>query len=172
MAKSGNKTAKRTAAYGVFVALAMILSYVETLIPINIGIPGVKLGLANLVVLVALYLMTPWDAFFISMVRILLTALSFGNLAALAFSAGGGLLSYLTMLFCVKKKVFGKVGVSVSGGITHNIGQLLVAAVVLENTAVFTYFPVLLLSGTVTGTLLGLLGAQIVTRLPKVTENL
>lgn len=160
----------RVAQYGIFVALAMILSYVETLIPINLGIPGVKLGLANLVVLVALYQMTAVDAFFISLVRILLTAMTFGNMTALAFSAAGGLLSYLCMLFCVKKKVFGKVGVSVTGGITHNLGQLIVASMILTS-AVFTYLPVLLLSGTVTGALLGILGAQIATRLPKSRDN-
>ncbi len=170
--KEKKRKGNRTAAYGVFVALAMILSYVETLIPVSIGIPGVKLGLANLVVLVAFYSLGAVDAFFISLVRILLNAFTFGSMAALAFSAAGALLSYLMMLLCIRKKIFGKVGVSVTGGVSHNIGQLLVASFVLENTAVFTYFPVLLLSGTVTGALLGLLGAQIVTRLPKTTDNI
>lgn len=171
MNKRRKTGANRTVSYGIFVALAMILSYVETLIPVSIGIPGVKLGLANLVVLVALYQMTPLDAFLISLVRIVLTAMTFGNMTALAFSAAGGMLSYLCMLLCVKRQIFGKVGVSVTGGITHNIGQLVVACFVL-NAAVFTYLPVLLLSGTITGALLGILGAQIVKRLPNNTENL
>lgn len=158
--------AERAALYGVLIALGMIFGYVETLIPLSIGIPGVKLGLANLVVFAALYMMRPVDAFFISMVRILLTGLTFGNLFALLYSFAGGMLSFLVMKLCKERGWLGKMGVSVAGGISHNLGQLLVAALVLENTAVFTYFPVLLLSGTVTGALIGMLGGLVLKRIP------
>lgn len=158
--------AGRAALYGVLIALGMIFSYVETLIPLSVGIPGVKLGLANLVVFAALYMMRPVDAFFISMVRILLTGLTFGSLFALFYSFAGGMLSFLVMKLCKERGWLGKMGVSVAGGISHNLGQLLVAALVLENTAVFTYFPVLLLSGTVTGALIGMLGGLVLKRIP------
>lgn len=157
--------AERTALYGVLIALAMILSYVETLIPISIGIPGVKLGLANLVVFVALYRMSPWGAFAVSMVRILLVSFTFGSLAAAWYSFAGGMLSFLVMWFCKKKELLSGTGVSIAGGISHNLGQLLAAAVVLESGAVFAYGPVLLLAGTVTGFVIGLLGGRMIRRL-------
>ncbi|MDO4521822.1 MAG: Gx transporter family protein [Eubacteriales bacterium] len=157
---------RKVALYGVLIALAMIFSYIETMIP-SIGIPGVKLGLANLAVLAALYLMSPLDAFFISVVRIFLTAITFGNMFALWYSLAGGLLSLAVMTVCKKKKWLDQMGVSIAGGITHNLGQLLVACMVLESAAVFTYLPVLLFSGTLTGALIGLLGGMILRRLPQ-----
>lgn len=166
--KQRKSHAKRVAMYGVLVALAMILSYIETLIPVSIGIPGVKLGLANLAVFTALYMMDAVDAFFISMVRILLVGFTFGNLFALLYSFAGGILSYLVMLLCKKKDWLDKLGVSVAGGISHNIGQLVIAAIVLENAAVVTYLPVLLLAGVVTGALIGMLGGLVIRRLPNV----
>ena len=161
------KPASKAAGYGVLIALAMIFSYIETLIPISIGIPGVKPGLANLVVFAALYQMGAMDAFVISMVRILLVGLTFGNLFALLYSFAGGILSFFVMYICKKKDWLGEIGVSIAGGVFHNIGQLIVASVVLENTAVFTYLPVLLLSGTVMGALIGLVGGMVIKRLPK-----
>lgn len=166
--KKNKKTAaQRVSMYGICIALAMILSYIETLIPINFGIPGIKPGLANLAVFTALYLMTPVDAFLISMIRILLISITFGNLYALLYSMAGGILSFAVMLLCKKKRLFGKTGVSIMGGVFHNAGQLLVAAAVLENTAVFVYFPVLLISGMCTGALIGLAGAMVLRRLPE-----
>ena len=159
--------ASRVAVFGMLTALAMILSYVETLIPISLGIPGVKPGLANLAVFTALYMTTPANAFGISMVRILLTAFTFGNLYSMLYSLAGGILSFLLMLLCKKKDWLNKTGVSIVGGVSHNLGQLAVAAAVVENTAVFAYFPMLLLAGTAAGTLIGLLGALILARLPK-----
>ncbi len=157
---------RKTALYGVLVALAMIFSYIETLIPIPIGIPGVKPGLANLVVFAALYRMGPLDAFVISMVRIVLVGITFGSLSAMLYSFAGGIFSFLIMWLCWKKDWFTRVGVSVAGGVSHNIGQLAAAALVLESGAVFSYLPVLLLSGTVTGALIGLVGGLILERLP------
>ncbi len=158
--------ASRTAIYGILVALAMILSFVETLIPINLGVPGVKPGLANLVVFVCLYLCGAGAAFSVSVVRITLVAFTFGNLSAFLFSLAGGLLSFAVMWFCKSKGLLSKTGVSIAGGVTHNLGQLTVAALVLENAAVYTYFPVLLLAGTMAGALIGILGSLILRRLP------
>ena len=161
-------SAQKVALYGVLIALAMVLSYVEMLIPLPVGIPGVKPGLANLVVFLALYTMTAKEAFLISMVRILLVSITFGNGSAFLYSMAGGILSFLVMWSFQKKDFLLPVGVSIAGGIAHNAGQLLMAAVILENGAVFTYFPVLLAAGCITGGIIGFLGEQIRKRIIRV----
>ena len=154
-------SAQKVALYGVLIALAMVLSYVDMLIPLPVGIPGVKPGLANLVVFLALYTMTAREALLISMVRILLVSITFGNGSAFLYSIAGGILSFLVMCIFQKKDFLLPAGVSIAGGIAHNVGQLLMAAVILENGAVFTYFPVLLAAGCITGGIIGFLGEQI-----------
>ena len=154
-------SAQKVALYGVLIALAMVLSYVEMLIPLPVGIPGVKPGLANLVVFLALYMMTAREALLISRVRILLVSITFGNGSAFLYSMAGGILSFLVMWIFQKKDFLLPSGVSIAGGIAHNVGQLLMAAVILENGAVFTYFPVLLAAGCITGGIIGFLGEQI-----------
>lgn len=161
-------SAQKVALYGVLIALAMVLSYVEMLIPLPVGIPGVKPGLANLVVFLALYTMTAREAFLISMVRILLVSITFGNGSAFLYSMAGGILSFLVMWIFQKKDFLLPTGVSIAGGIAHNVGQLLMAAVILENGAVFTYFPVLLAAGCITGGIIGFLGEQIRKRIIRV----
>ena len=161
-------SAQKVALYGVLIALAMVLSYVEMLIPLPVGIPGVKPGLANLVVFLALYTMTAREAFLISMVRILLISITFGNGSAFLYSMAGGILSFLVMWIFQKKDFLLPAGVSIAGGIAHNVGQLLMAAVILENGAVFTYFPVLLAAGCITGGIIGFLGEQIRKRIIRV----
>lgn len=160
-------TPRRVALCGMMVALAFILSYVEHLIPFNFGIPGVKLGLANLVVLLALYTLDLRDAFVIAVIRIVLTGLTFGGLFSMLYSLAGGLLSFVLMAFLSRKNLLGTSGVSICGGIAHNVGQLLVAMCVLETGNVWYYFPVLLISGAITGTLIGLVGGLMVGRLQK-----
>lgn len=159
--------AQKAALYGVMIALAMILSYIEVLIPLPVGIPGVKPGLANLVVFFALYAMTPGEAFLISMVRIVLVSITFGNGSAFLYSMAGGICSFLVMYFCKKKEILLPTGVSIAGGIAHNIGQLLMAAAILENGAVFTYLPVLLAAGGITGGIIGLIGGMVRQRIIK-----
>ena len=154
-------SAQKVALYGVLIALAMVLSYVEMLIPLPVGIPGVKPGLANLVVFLALYMMTAREALLISMVRILLVSITFGNGSAFLYSMAGGILSFLVMWIFQKKDFLLPSGVSIAGGIAHNVGQLLMAAVILENGAGFTYFSVLLAAGCITGGIIGFLGEQI-----------
>ena len=148
--------ARKIAESGAFVALAMVLSYVETLIPINFGIPGMKLGLANLAVVTALYLLGASQALEISVVRIVLMAFIFGNLAAMAYSLTGGLLSFAAMALLYRRESLSPLGVSAVGGAMHNLGQLLAAAAAVENLQVFYYLPILLAAGTVTGVLLGI----------------
>lgn len=156
---------KKIATYGVMAALAMILSYVEMQLPAFVAIPGVKMGLTNIVVIVALYKMGNKSAIFINIVRIIAVSLLFGTLMSFAFSFAGGMLSTLVMILLKKTDKFSAVGVSVAGGITHNIGQILAAMLLLNTKAIIWYLPVLWLSGILSGLLIGLIGAIIVKRI-------
>ena len=157
--------AKKTAYMGMLTALAFVFSYLEFLIPINLGVPGVKLGLANLVVIVALYLAGGKAAFTLSLARIVLAGFTFGNLASMAYSLAGGMLSLAAMALARKTGLFSVTGVSVVGGVSHNIGQMMAAALVVGAASLLPYLPVLLLSGTAAGTAVGLLAAMAVRRL-------
>lgn len=159
--------AKKTALFGLMVALAFVFSYLETLIPLNIGIAGVKLGLANLVVVTALYTMPKRDAFFIAVIRIILVGITFAGVSTLIYSLAGGLLSFAVMCLLQKSKHFSVIGVSLAGGIAHNIGQILVAALVMQTPRIVYYLPVLALSGVVTGILIGIISRIIIERLNK-----
>ncbi len=151
--------------FGVFTALALIFSYVETLIPINFGIPGAKLGLANLVIVTVLYKARWQDAFLLSVIRIVLAGFIFGNLFAILYSLAGGLLSLAAMTMIKQRGSFSVIGVSMAGGVTHNIGQLIVAMLVVETYQVGYYLPVLMISGLVTGALIGLVCKEVIRRL-------
>jgi len=162
---------KNVPLYGVLIALAFVLSYVEMLVPVPLGMPGVKLGLANLVTLVALYLLPAPGAAAVALCRIVLAGFTFGSMSSMVYALCGGVLSFAVMLLCKKLPAFSPVGVSIAGGVAHNIGQLLCAVLVLKTVGLSLYFPVLLASGTVAGTLVGLLGALLLRRLPKRGEK-
>ena len=157
---------KHKAAYfGVFTALALIFSYVETLIPINFGISGAKLGLANLVIVIVLYKTGGKEALLLSVTRIVLSGFLFGNLFAILYSLAGGLFSLAVMGLVKRRKSFSIIGVSMAGGVTHNIGQLIVAMLVVETYQVGYYLPVLMLAGLATGTLIGVISREVLNRL-------
>ncbi len=156
---------RKTAYLGMFLALALICSYVESLIPFYFGIPGVKLGLTNIVVVVMLYEIGAKEAFCISMLRILLAGFLFGNPFSILYSLSGGLLSFFVMLALKHTKKFQIVTISVMGGIFHNIGQLCAASVVVENYNLFYYAPMLLIAGFITGFLIGILAVEMTARL-------
>lgn len=158
---------KKIATYGLLIALAFIFSYIEFLIPINFGVPGIKLGLANLVVIVTLYISGIPAAFAISILRIILNAFTFGNVAAMIYSLAGGLLSLGVMIIAKKTGKLSTLGVSVLGGVFHNVGQIIVAIIVLETSRLVYYLPVLIISGMVAGIVIGIIAAQIIKRLPK-----
>ena len=162
---------KKIALYGLLIALAMLLSWVESMIPIPFPVPGIKLGLTNLVIIVALYELGARDAFILSMVRILLVAFTFGNTAALLYSLAGGILSFLVMVLLKKTDKFSMAGVSVAGGVAHNVGQIAVASVLLA-TNMAGYLPALLISGCVAGVLIGLLGSEVARRVHGVVQKL
>ncbi len=157
----------RIALYGMLIAAAMILSYIETFIPVFAAVPGMKIGLANIVVVFALYSMGTKQAAAISAVRILLVAFSFGNLFSMAYSLAGAVLSLAVMALMKKSGAFGVAGVSVAGGVCHNIGQLILAAFLLETSRLMYYLPFLIISGAVSGTAIGILAAVVIKRMNK-----
>lgn len=169
--KERDQKARRIALYGMLIALAFIFSYIESMVPLPIPIPGIKLGLANLVNVVGLYTIGVVGTAAVSLVRIVLVGFTFSNMFSMIYSLAGGVLSLLAMVLARKCGAFSKAGVSILGGIFHNIGQLTVAALVTKTAGVFTYFPVLLVAGVVTGALIGLLGGMIVERIAPVTEK-
>ena len=154
----------KVAVFGVFTSLALILSYVELLIPINFGIPGMKLGLANLLVVILLYKGCPRDALLLSVIRILLSGLIFGNMFSIFYSLGGGLLSLAVMVFLKKTGQYTVAGIRCGAGGSHNVGQLLVAMFVVQTYQVGYYLPVLLIAGVITGAVIGILSAEVLKR--------
>lgn len=157
----------RAAYFGVFTALALIFSYLESLIPIQFGVPGIKLGLANLLTVIFLYKRNAKEAFLLSVVRVILSGFLFGNLFSILYSLAGGILSLLVMAGLKGTGKFSVMGVSAAGGVSHNIGQLLVAMAAVETYRVGYYFPVLLIAGVLTGFLIGAAAEQVLRRLAK-----
>lgn len=153
---------KRVAYIGILTSLAMIFSYVEMLIPVNFGIPGIKLGIANLVVVTGLYMMRTKDVFIVSMLRILLVGCLFGNGVSLLYSLSGGLLSFAVMAASKRINGLGISGVSVLGAVSHNAGQIFVASFIIGSKSIFYYFPVLAIAGVITGLFIGLLSSRII----------
>ncbi|MBO5303874.1 MAG: Gx transporter family protein [Lachnospiraceae bacterium] len=156
---------KKTAYLGMFLALALICSYIESLIPFHFGIPGVKLGLTNIVVILMLYCVGAKEAIIISVLRILLAGFMFGNPFSIIYSLSGGLFSFLMMYLLKRTGKLQIISISVAGGICHNIGQLCIASIVVENYNLFYYMPMLLISGFITGFLIGILAQEMVIRL-------
>lgn len=163
--KKNALTTQKTARLGLLTAAAMILSYVESLIPFFPGVPGIKLGLPNLVTVWLLWLGTAGEALAVSVTRILLTGFLFGNLYSILFSLAGGLLSLAAMAVLRRLEGFSIYGVSILGGVCHNMGQLLVAVLVVETYQLAWYLPVLLVSGIVTGAVIGIISGILVRRL-------
>ena len=156
---------KKVAFLGIFLALALIFSYVESLIPINFGIPGMKLGLANIVIVILLYCMGSKEAYGVSVARVILAGFLFGNLFSILYSLAGALLSLTVMLLLKKTEKFQILSISAVGGVCHNIGQLFIAAWTVENLNIFYYLPVLLIAGLITGIVIGLISQEIVVRI-------
>ena len=155
---------KNIARIGMLVAVAFVLSYIESVLPLNLGIPGIKAGLSNIVVVFSIFYFRPVTAFGIAIVRIVLAGLAFGGMSGMFYSLAGGILSFLIMLLLKKTRKFSVYGVSVAGGVFHNIGQILVAMAILQNSMVAYYLPFLLVAGVVAGIIVGMLAAVLVKR--------
>lgn len=158
---------KKIAFIGLCATLALLLSYVEFLLPpVFVSVPGIKMGLPNVVVLFVLYTLGEKYAALVSFVRILLSSLLFGSVLTLAYSVAGAILSLAVMMILKKTDLLSTVGVSVAGGISHNIGQILVAIAVLRTPQIAYYMIVLAVTGIISGAFVGLCGAFLVKRIP------
>lgn len=151
---------------GLLTALGLIIGYIEFLIPIPLGIPGVKPGFANIVIVWALYSLGPWEALMINGMRIFLSGFLFGNFSMILYSLAGAAVSFLCMCLAKKSGLFSMIGVSMIGGVMHNMGQLLVAMAVLETVSLVYYGPVLLAAGVITGLLIGIVTGEVKKRIP------
>ena len=151
---------------GLLTALGLIIGYIEFLIPIPLGIPGVKPGFANIVIVWALYSLGPWEALMINGMRIFLSGFLFGNFSMILYSLAGAAVSFLCMCLAKKSGLFSMTGVSMIGGVMHNMGQLLVAMAVLETVSLVYYGPVLLAAGVITGLLIGIVTGEVKKRIP------
>ncbi len=161
---------KNMAITALMVALALIFSYIEAIIPYNPGIPGVKLGIANIVTLIALYLLSTKHAWAVSVIRVLIAGLLFNGVFAAVYSLAGAIVSLTGMILLKKSNLFSIAGVSMAGGVLHNMGQLIMAALLLQDSKIFLYFPVLLFSGMITGIIIGL-GASVICQRIRVSVN-
>ncbi|MDD6038960.1 MAG: Gx transporter family protein [bacterium] len=155
------------AKYGLLIALAMVLSYVESLVPVFFAVPGMKLGLTNVVVLFALYAIDEKSAIVINIIRILLVGFMFGNGMSILYSLAGGLLSGIVMILLKRFTPLQIVTVSIAGGIAHNLGQILVAMLLLQTKAIAWYLIVLWFTGIGAGIVVGVISGEIVKRLSK-----
>ena len=160
------KKTKRLVLLAMLTAAAMILSYVESLLP-SVGIPGVKMGLANIAVIFALFRFGWKEAAALSLVRVVLVSLLFGSVGAMLYSLAGAVLSLAVMALLRRIDRFSTVGVSVAGGVAHNAGQILMAMLILQTKQLLGYLPVLAVSGIAGGVLTGLAAALLIRRIPE-----
>lgn len=158
--KNGNRV-RHLALLGCLLTFALVLSFVESLIPIPFAVPGMKLGLANLAVVVVLDLMGWREALTVNLLRILLAGLLFGSLFGILFGASGAIISFMVMTLLHGSGRFSLRGVSMAGGVSHNVGQLIVAAFTVHTAGVLYYAPVLLITGLVTGYLIGVIATAV-----------
>ena len=164
---SSNDLGRRVALTGMMASLALIFSYVEVLFPFNAGIPGVKLGLANLVPLIILYRLDARYAFAANLIRVILAGLLFSGLFAALYSLAGSLASFLVMYLLKKTRLFSVIGVSTAGGVFHNLGQLTVAMLAVSGPQLIHYMPVLIISGMIAGIIVGIGAAILLDRIPE-----
>lgn len=159
-------SARRVALTGLLAALALIFSYVEVLVPFNAGVPGIKLGLANLVPLIILYRLDARYAFAANLIRVFLAGLLFSGMFAALYSLAGSVTSFIVMYLLKKTRLFSVIGVSTAGGVFHNIGQLCVAILAISGPQLIHYLPVLIISGMIAGIIVGIGAAILLDRIP------
>jgi heptaprenyl diphosphate synthase len=161
---------KKIALCGVLTALAMIFSYIESVIPVPIPVPGIKLGVANIAVITILYVLGVKEAIVINLLRIVLTSLLFGNVNSFLFSISGAALSLTIMIIMKKLDFFSCIAVSVCGGVMHNIGQIIAAVFIMGSEAIVFYLPVLIVSGVFTGVVIGVVSGIVAKHVRKVVS--
>lgn len=174
MSSQANRTAdrglktRRLALSAMLAALALIFSYVEAMIPIPVPVPGIKLGIANLVIVTAIYKLGFRYAFTINCVRIVIAGLLFSGVFGMFYSFAGGILSIAVMYLLYRTGWFSMIGVSMAGGVAHNLGQLITACLIVSNVRLMSYFSILLFSGLFSGIAVGFLATLIYRRLPDI----
>ena len=161
--------ARKVAFLGVSIALALILSFVESQIPMFAAVPGMKVGLPNLVMVFLLYRVGWRETVIVSLIRVLLVSILFGNVQSLVFSAAGASLSLLGMILLQKTEKFSPITVSVTGGVLHNVGQIIAACLWTQTAQIAYYLPLLLVSGVLAGVVIGLAAGLLLKRLQRVT---
>ena len=155
---------KKVAMLGLTIALAMIMSYIEALVPLSFAVPGIKMGLANIVIIFVLYKIGTKEAILVSLIRVILVSLLFSNVMAMAYSIAGAVLSLSVMWLLKKTDKFSFVGVSIAGGIMHNVGQIIMAVILLGTEQIALYLPVLIITGTDTGVVIGIVSGLVINR--------
>lgn len=162
---------KKTVIIAIFAAVAVVLSIIESIIPVNLQLPGAKLGLANIMILTCLYFLRGRDAFLLVIMKTLVTAFIFGTFSSLLFSLMGSLFSFIVMLALMKfgRKQMSLIGISIIGGVAHNFGQITAASIIFRTTNIYYYMPLLLLTGLVTGILVGIAVQYLVPALSKLS---
>lgn len=158
---------KKLTTISSLIAVAMILSYVESMIPAFVAVPGVKVGLSNIATIFALYTLGWPYAICVSLVRVFLSALLFGNTVSLIYSLSGACLALFVMILLKKFDLFSSVGISVAGGVFHNAGQIIAACIVMRTTAISLYIIPLAISGTIAGVVIGIIAGILVKRIKK-----
>ena len=157
---------RNVALLGICAAIAMVLSYLESLVPLSFAVPGIKLGLANIAVMFVLYKLGAKEAVLVSLIRILWVGILFGNVMTLAYSVSGAVLSLAAMILLKRTDRFSTVGVSVVGGILHNVGQILAAMLLMDTAQIVYYLPILCLTGIGAGVAVGIVSAILIKRVP------
>lgn len=163
-----DNNSKKVAEYGLFIALAFILSYIESLYSLGGSIPGIKIGLANLVVIVVLYIHGWKKALSINLIRVILVGFMFGSMMSIIYGMVGAMASFLVMIICKKNDYFSVKGVSITGAITHNIAQILVAIIFLKTNDIAYYLPILIIVGVITGLVIGIIGDVMIVMISKI----
>ena len=163
-----NTRTQKVASLGVFGALALLLSYVEFLLPpLFVAVPGIKIGLPNVIILLILYTLGARRAIAVSLIRVVIASILFGDAMVFAYSLAGAILSLAVMALLKKTNLFSEVGVSVAGGVSHNIAQVIVAMLLLDTPQIAYYMILLTVTGVISGAFIGLLGGFLVKRLTK-----
>ncbi|NLM49696.1 MAG: Gx transporter family protein [Clostridiaceae bacterium] len=160
--------AKKVPYFGLMLSLALIISYLERLIPFDFFMPGIRIGLTNIVVVFVLYYNGAKEALFINMLRVFLANTLFGSLTSLLYGLFGGILSWAVMCALKRAGIFGAVGISAAGGVFHNIGQVLAAMLLLKSTALIYYVPVLMFAGLTSGIFVGVISYYFLNQLGKI----
>ncbi len=159
---------KKIAMLGLSIALAMIMSYIEVLVPLSFAVPGIKMGLANIVIIFVLYKFSIKEAALVSLIRVILVSLLFSNAMAMAYSIAGAVLSLGAMYLLKKLDKFSVTGISVIGGVMHNVGQIVMAMILLGTEQIALYLPVLIITGTVTGVVIGIVAGLVIKRFERI----